>query len=244
MVQNPRAARRRRGLALVTAAALAAVGALVAAAPAHASAIADFRLTWQAYPAADALSTKLTKATMTAVLQDGNHTVDFLGDACANALGSTAKSTVFTYYCFNDESSNRLDSASNARIPQSVTTVSDALLDEDWNGHSALIVGWYHKGANGSRIQVVDMNTHRFRNVLLVNPYFNGSRPDFKSMGTLHAGGLAWYGDYLYVVDTNQGIRVPDRRRAVGGPGPGHRVCAAAPGTVHCGQSSRGAAGV
>ena len=57
MVQHSRVERRRRGLALATATALAVVATVVAGTPAHANAVSDFTLTWQAYPAADAVGT-------------------------------------------------------------------------------------------------------------------------------------------------------------------------------------------
>jgi hypothetical protein len=39
------------------------------------------------------------------------------------------------------------------------------------------------------------------------------SEADFTSIPQLHAGGIAWYGDHLYVMETHGGIRVFDWRK-------------------------------
>jgi len=56
-----------------------------------------------------------------------------------------------------------------------------------------------------------------YSHLLLVVPYGDGDqvnyRPLHKSLtdtDAVHAGGIAWYGDYLYVVDTTKGFRVFD----------------------------------
>ena len=36
--------------------------------------------------------------------------------------------------------------------------------------------------------------------------------PNFKDI-PIHAGGVSWYGDYLYVADTGRGMRVFDMRK-------------------------------
>jgi hypothetical protein len=64
---------------------------------------------------------------------------------------------------------------------------------------------------------LLDPSTNKYRHVLLVYPtvredgepgYEIVGRPD----GGIHAGGILWYGNYLYVVDTRRGIRVFDMR--------------------------------
>lgn len=100
---------------------------------------------------------------------------------------------------------------SSSWIPQGITGVSDALDDEDWNGNSGLIVSWYHNGSNGVRISVLNTAAGTYRHVLLAYPFWNSilGRYDFTAIN-VHAGGIVWYGDYLYIVDTNWGIRVFD----------------------------------
>jgi hypothetical protein len=61
----------------------------------------------------------------------------------------------------------------------------------------------------------------RYRHVLLVEPYRDrAGNPSFRAV-PVHAGGIAWYGHYLYVADTYAGFRVFDtRHRGVLPPGP------------------------
>jgi hypothetical protein len=89
--------------------------------------------------------------------------------------------------------------------PQGITSSADALSKGDWNGHEAWIVSWYQKG-DSVRVSFVDRKTHKYRHALLVYP---SADDDFKSI-TIHAGGITWYGNLLYVVDTNNGIRAFD----------------------------------
>ncbi|MEU6747369.1 hypothetical protein ABZ914_14240 [Spirillospora sp. NPDC046719] len=73
----------------------------------------------------------------------------------------------------------------------------------------------------GVRISIIDPNTGKYAHVLLVYPFVNASgNASYMSLrtkqdsdhGSLHAGGLAWYGNYLYVADTARGLRVFDMR--------------------------------
>lgn len=63
-------------------------------------------------------------------------------------------------------------------------------------------------GPNGIRISVVNLATNMYRHVLLVEPFFDGSNHASYKPIKIHAGGLLWYGRYLFVPDTNNGIRV------------------------------------
>ncbi|MFC7547839.1 hypothetical protein [Plantactinospora sp. GCM10030261] len=74
----------------------------------------------------------------------------------------------------------------------------------------------------GVRISVADWDAdfaNTYRHLLLVEPTVDGNgngtyRPLRTGGGeSLHAGGMAWYGDYLYVADTSGGLRVFDFRR-------------------------------
>jgi hypothetical protein len=51
-----------------------------------------------------------------------------------------------------------------------------------------------------------------YRKVLLVEPTGTAAVPNFKDI-PIHAGGVSWYGDYLYVADTGRGMRVFDMRK-------------------------------
>jgi hypothetical protein len=75
-----------------------------------------------------------------------------------------------------------------------------------------LVTSWYAKDLpgdpapnRGSRITVVDLETLRYRHVLLVVPEIRGSTARFRPL-TVHAGGLVWAGPYLHVAGTRRGL--------------------------------------
>ncbi|MEU6882477.1 hypothetical protein [Streptomyces sp. NPDC046712] len=124
--------------------------------------------------------------------------------------------------------------------PQGITTNYDA------NGSApvTLLVSWYGRLAaekQGARISVVSWNAAgdpTYQHVLLVEPYGlrydGGDQYDFRE-SDLHAGGIAWYGNKLYVADSmvgTTGLRVYDLDRifkVTKGPGLGRQ----ADGTFH-----------
>ncbi|MGW6462159.1 hypothetical protein ACWF94_40590, partial [Streptomyces sp. NPDC055078] len=86
----------------------------------------------------------------------------------------------------------------------------------------------------GVRITFINQSTGKYRHVLLVWPYLNANNnisfdalharegkcpadgPVTKScraQNGIHAGGMTWYGNYLYVADTANGMRVFDMRK-------------------------------
>jgi hypothetical protein len=86
-----------------------------------------------------------------------------------------------------------------------------------------LIVSWYHKpdqdpnssinkGVRVSFVDLTSLNNIRYRHALLVEPMIKDGRADYKPV-TIHAGGLVWVGDYLYIPDTTRGFRVFDLTR-------------------------------
>lgn len=99
-------------------------------------------------------------------------------------------------------------------VPQGISGSGDAFAGPI-AGKRVLLVSWYYDGTSpdkGVRIAIVNAATKRYRFALLVEPYMNGTRPDFKPVVS-HAGGIAWYGNYLYVAETSQGFRVFDMSR-------------------------------
>ncbi|MFE7129954.1 hypothetical protein ACFVIM_03770 [Streptomyces sp. NPDC057638] len=83
----------------------------------------------------------------------------------------------------------------------------------------------------GVRVTFLNQLTGAYRHVLLVWPYLNPQRnvsfdaiharegtcpefgplaPDCMAQEGIHAGGIVWYGDHLYVADTANGLRVFD----------------------------------
>ncbi|HEY3501661.1 MAG TPA: hypothetical protein VGN37_02605 [Actinocatenispora sp.] len=103
--------------------------------------------------------------------------------------------------------------------PQGITTTRDAV-GGDYDGHQLVVVSWYTKdgcdgGTTRSRITLVDWDAtwpNKYRKVLLVQPTGTSSAPNFADI-PIHAGGVSWYGDYLYVADTGHGMRVFDMRK-------------------------------
>lgn len=115
-------------------------------------------------------------------------------------------------------------------FPQGITTSADAT-GSDLDGRDVLIASWYSTRAGclnlGSRISCVDYSDRgrpAYRHVLLVERTTVRGRRRLKPV-RVHAGGIVWYGPYLYVAGTKEGIRVfrlediirmPDPRRAFG----------------------------
>ncbi|OLF12364.1 hypothetical protein BLA60_10385 [Actinophytocola xinjiangensis] len=120
----------------------------------------------------------------------------------------------------------RFDDADNSdcrNYPQGITTSRDAVgtaNSGNYDGHQLVVVSWYTKDACGgsqerSRITLVDWDAtypNEYRKVLLVEPTGSATTPNFKDI-PIHAGGVSWYGHYLYVADTGKGMRVFDMRK-------------------------------
>ncbi|MDI1463763.1 hypothetical protein QEZ54_22520 [Catellatospora sp. KI3] len=115
------------------------------------------------------------------------------------------------------------DNGDCANYPQGITTSRDAVGTANggnYDGHQLVVVSWYTKDACGgsqerSRITLVDWDAtypNKYRKVLLVEPTGTTAAPNFKDI-PIHAGGVSWYGDYLYVADTGRGMRVFDMRK-------------------------------
>ncbi len=109
--------------------------------------------------------------------------------------------------------------------PQGVTGSSDARDDERIDDRRVMLVSWYNRtdsrptrGARVSLADTTDVTRVDYRHMLLVTPSGDPLRPDFGPVETgsgdaLHAGGMVWYGDLLYVADTTVGLRVFDMSR-------------------------------
>lgn len=131
------------------------------------------------------------------------------------------------------------DGATKKWYPQGVTGTANAT---NPSGSRFLVSSWYGKSkANyehkGVRLSFVNYNNalssdfYRYRHVLLVQNVqnINAQNPNLFRLGQaerdlycqlnryapipIHAGGIAWYKGYLYVVDTAVGIRVFDPSR-------------------------------
>ncbi|TYB44258.1 hypothetical protein [Actinomadura chibensis] len=226
--------RRRRSLALIAALALAAplVAALEAPASADELSLANFALRPNAYGSdlrdrADALP--LVKGTVTTIMNDLNRKDTTrpvaVGSACQPAaLASGSSVAIQRSVCWNSGDNNTTE-----WYPQGITTVADMQGDRVWgDGYQPVLVSWYdHAGGTknpvkGVRISFINPYTGAYRHVLLVYPRANGdydtirvsedpSSPDYSK--PLHAGGILWYGNHLFVADTDRGYRMFDMRR-------------------------------
>lgn len=103
---------------------------------------------------------------------------------------------------------NVKDSASGEWTPQGLTGADDADVAQGVNKARVQVVSWYRGKNTDSRLSFVDRDKGRYRHVLLVNPRTGGG---FGPVN-VHAGGIAWVGKYMYVVDTGGGIRVFDTK--------------------------------
>jgi hypothetical protein len=68
-----------------------------------------------------------------------------------------------------------------------------------------LVTSWYAKDDRGSRITAVDLDTLRYRHVLLVVPELRSGGVRLSPL-TVHAGGLVWAGPHLFVAGTRRGL--------------------------------------
>lgn len=125
----------------------------------------------------------------------------------------------------DQESSEDLDSSE--WVPQGITSSEDASAAGTYEGLHVTLVSWYGKNnalRKGARISFLetpgaDQDTH-YKHVLLATPYISNGKLNLKAEfadasaeDALHAGGMAWYGNLLYVADTKNGFRIFDMRR-------------------------------
>jgi hypothetical protein len=163
----------------------------------------------------DAVNTALVSTLGTAavhtVMDNANHDRAGISDS----LGLAGYNGGFTF--------DSTDETDCANWPQGITSTRDAVGTANsgtYDGHQLILVSWYTKDGCGgaqsrSRITLVDWDAtypNKYRKVLLVEPTGSAATPNFKDI-PIHAGGVSWYGDYLYVADTGHGMRVFDMRK-------------------------------
>ena len=107
--------------------------------------------------------------------------------------------------------------------PQGISTSADASDTEDINGRRVVVTTWYSTGKDGikrgSRVTFVDLDSGRYRHVLLVSPVFDKAGNLTLKPMSIHAGGIVWAGPYLHVAATSRGFvtaRVDDIMRVPG----------------------------
>lgn len=210
------------------------VAAATSAGLAAAALVAGLLLT----PTAVAAAGPTTLPTGQYTLSANYHQFDPVNAALVSTLGTAAVHTVMdnanhtrqalpsSFSIGGLSGGFRFDAADNSdcrNYPQGITTSRDAVgtaNSGNYDGHQLVLVSWYTKDACGgsqerSRITLVDWDAtypNEYRKILLVQPTGTTSAPDFKDI-PIHAGGVSWYGDYLYVADTGRGMRVFDMRK-------------------------------
>lgn len=158
-----------------------------------------------------ALVAKLGVVPVRTVMANANHD----RTAITDSLGLAGYTTGFKF--------DSGDNGDCTNYPQGITTSRDAVgtaNSGNYDGHQLVLVSWYTKdgcsgGQSRSRITLVDWDAtypNKYRKILLVEPTGSEAAPDFKDV-LVHAGGVSWYGDYLYVADTGRGMRVFDMRK-------------------------------
>lgn len=96
------------------------------------------------------------------------------------------------------------------------------------NGIRYLLVSWYAKddaAFKGSRITLIDISPSSaayltYRHILLVQPDLPASPAGYSQYGSyaplnVHAGGMAYFKDKLYISSTNLGVRVFDLNKII-----------------------------
>ncbi|KAL5378193.1 hypothetical protein DPSP01_009304 [Paraphaeosphaeria sporulosa] len=152
-----------------------------------------------------ALDAALPNVKVSTVMSDLNHANPASSPKVTHLVPSSAYAWAHTS-SYDDQNTEKW-------YPQGITTSADAYASGTYEGQRVQLVTWhsdhYDKGKRGARISFVSQGgkAKKYRNVLLVQP--KGS-DDFEAIGGLHAGGVAWYGNLVYVVDTSGGLRVFD----------------------------------
>ncbi len=122
---------------------------------------------------------------------------DLDSQARPSVLGRLLGRAVDEAYTWEDR-----DNRDHRWWPQGISTSADASDDERVLGRRLVAVTWYAHTiggvSHGSRVTFLDLDTLRYRHVLLVTPEMEPVQ--------VHAGGLAWSGPYLHVAATSRGL--------------------------------------
>jgi hypothetical protein len=119
-------------------------------------------------------------------------------------------------------SSSHEDDTTQNWYPQGISSTGMADgSDGEIEGDAALAVDWHYQDLPGQsssgchtqnmlKLTFIDRNTLQYRHVLLVVPTSTSSGASNFSIVTGHGGGIVWYAHYIFVTDTDHGIRVFD----------------------------------
>ena len=112
--------------------------------------------------------------------------------------------------------------------PQGISTSADASDTETFvtrtgDSRRVVVTTWYSTGKDGikrgSRVTFVDLDSGKYRHVLLVSPVFDKAGHLTLRPMNIHAGGIVWAGPYLHIAATGRGFvtaRVEDIMRVPG----------------------------
>ncbi|WP_344470625.1 hypothetical protein [Nonomuraea monospora] len=143
------------------------------------------------------LASEIGATSVEAVLAQANRTGRRKG--AATAMGSMRPRPA-EWYAFDDRDQDTAD-----WYPQGLTGSEDS----GNIGIPAFLVSWYFKpeaGERGIRVSFLSPKSLKYQHALLVQAKPDGSYGPIN----IHAGGIACYGDLLYVADTTRGLRVFD----------------------------------
>jgi hypothetical protein len=202
-------------ISLVALAAMTLVLAAAGPATAQAPDLDDFKLrqtSLDLQSRVDALAGQLVAGDVGQVLGEANRPMVENGTCNQDAFADIPAGS--RWFCF-DEADSGDGRGQLEWIPQGVSTAADA-----GAGGDALLVSWYDDAVEpkkGVRVSFLNPARQKYRHVLLAYPYLAADgRPTYEIVGRpqggIHAGGILWYGPYLYVVDTTRGVRVFDTR--------------------------------
>jgi hypothetical protein len=150
--------------------------------------------------AVETLAAALPVRDLKTVLAQANRTAAHKGST--TAFGSMTPRPA-DWYCFEPGDNDSAD-----WYPQGVASSSEAGRTDV----QAFAITWYWKPEGsaterGVRLSFLSRVTGKYRHVLLVEP----KGASYTAIN-IHAGGVAWYGDLIYVADTSHGMRVFDTR--------------------------------
>ncbi|MEV4604671.1 hypothetical protein AB0K15_45865 [Amycolatopsis sp. NPDC049253] len=167
-------------------------------------------LIWHATPTAalTALDNALPNVSLNTVVNDPSYPTTGCTAAEKAALPKAPVAT--TSFCWDTDRAN-----SATWVPQGITTSGDADDDGMWGADKIILSGWHSGDALGryddARIMAVDYDNPAAptnRMVYLAVPNSTGSS---FTAAKAHMGGMAWYGDKIYVTavgNTSTAIRV------------------------------------
>jgi len=164
--------------------------------------LSNYKLAQSGYSSAIAnLDSALPNVKVSDIIADLNHNNPSTTPSVKHLIPSSAYGWQKTAD-FNDQDTEKW-------YPQGVTTSADAYDSGTYEGFRVQLISWhsdhYDNGKRGARVSFV--SGKKYRHVLLVIPK---GEDDFQAIKGLHAGGIMWYGNLVYVVDTTGGLRVFD----------------------------------